>query len=301
VTCESCLTFFFQIGSDHALLRSFYDNVEESYVMEGEKFVPLHVKKDPRSVFEGISAAEFDNLSTRDVQEKLRKHNIILTGVSHRLLEFNEKGFSTLEKPMKALISIQGLISIAYICSFTLIILITDQSIEVPHDDYSNQQKIGTLTQILNASRRQHARILNALDLPRSLSGVTESHYTSEVSAWRATQDRPFCKASYPIADNYWELVATKGARSWMHIDADGLATRFEVMCGAKWIVIGRPPVTDEENNDFINHFFSDRRLFTGDFAVEDAGSASWKYEAVYLAPGSALCVPKQYFKLTSN
>jgi hypothetical protein len=82
--------------------------VEESYTLEGAKLVPLHVKKDPRSVFEGITEADFDNLSTRDVQEKLRKHHIVITGVSHKQLEFNEKGFSTLEKPMDALISIQG-------------------------------------------------------------------------------------------------------------------------------------------------------------------------------------------------
>jgi hypothetical protein len=74
-----------------------------------------------------------------------------------------------------------------------------------------------------------------------------------------------------------------------MHIDADGLATRFGVMCGSKWIVIGRPPLADEDGDEFINHFFSDRRLFTGDFAVEDASSAPWKFEALYLAPGTAL------------
>jgi len=162
----------------------------------------------------------------------------------------------------------------------------------VPEDDYSKQQKIGTLAQILNASRQEHGRILNALDLPRSLSGVTGTNYTSEVTAWRATQDRPFCKTNYPTADNYWELVATRGARSWTHIDADGLGTRFEVVCGAKWIVIGRPSLTDD-NTDALNsyNFFSDRRLFTGDFAVEDASSALWQYEALYLAPGTALYV----------
>jgi hypothetical protein len=80
-----------------------------------------------------------------------------------------------------------------------------------------------------------------------------------------------------------------------MHIDADGLGTRFEAMCGFKWIVIGRPPITnededgDEDEDEFMNHFFSDRRLFTGDFAVEDASSAPWKYESLFLAPGTAL------------
>lgn len=159
----------------------------------------------------------------------------------------------------------------------------------MPQDDYSKQQKTGTLGQILNASRREHGRILNALDLPRSLSGVTCSPYASDLSAWRATQDQPFCNSSYPTADNYWELVATRGARSWMHIDADGLGTRFEVACGAKWIVIGRPPFKDEDKDDVNFSFFSDRRLFADDFAVEDASSALWKYEAVYLAPGTAL------------
>jgi hypothetical protein len=70
--------------------------------------VPLHVMKDPRSVFETITAADFDNLPIGDAQEMLRKRHIILTGVSYRELEFDEKGFSTLEKTMKALISIQG-------------------------------------------------------------------------------------------------------------------------------------------------------------------------------------------------
>lgn len=70
--------------------------------------MPLHVKKDCHSVFERITTAEFDNLSTRDAQEKLRNCNIIMMGVGHKLLEFNEKGFSTLEKTMKALISIHG-------------------------------------------------------------------------------------------------------------------------------------------------------------------------------------------------
>ena len=56
-------------------------------------------------------------------------------------------------------------------------------------DDYFLEQKIETLTQILDASRRERGRILNALDLPRSLSGVTASYHTYEVSAWLATQD----------------------------------------------------------------------------------------------------------------
>jgi hypothetical protein len=97
--------------------------VEECYVTDGGKNVPLHVKKDPRSVFEAITAADFDKLSIRDAQEKLRMRHIIMTGVSYRELEFNEKGFSTLEKTMEALISIQGhilfLISIhSFSCSF---------------------------------------------------------------------------------------------------------------------------------------------------------------------------------------
>jgi hypothetical protein len=86
-----------------------------------------------------------------------------------------------------------------------------------------------------------------------------------------------------------------------MHIDADGLGTRFEVACGAKWMVIGRPPLADEDVGNLINHdFFSDRRLFTGDFAVEDASSALWQYEAFYLAPGTALYVRKAVY-FTSN
>lgn len=65
--------------------------------MKFRNTVPLHVKNDPRSLLERISAAEFSKLSTRDVQKKLQKRHIVITGVIHDLVEFNESGFSTLE------------------------------------------------------------------------------------------------------------------------------------------------------------------------------------------------------------
>lgn len=102
----------FQIHSDHALLSAFYDCVEESYVTDKEKLVPLHVKKDPHSVSDQITQEDFYDMSTREVQERLRRRHIIITGVSHRRLEFNERGFSTLEKTMDALILIQSHISL---------------------------------------------------------------------------------------------------------------------------------------------------------------------------------------------
>lgn len=67
-------------------------------------------------------------------------------------------------------------------------------------------------------------------------------------------------------------------------------------MCGAKWFVNGHPTLAGEDKDDkgkdtddAGNHFFSDRSPFMGDFAVEDAHSIPWEYEAVYLAPGTAL------------
>jgi hypothetical protein len=87
-----------------------------------------------------------------------------------------------------------GLYSVLDIVSLVLMLINIDQSIQVPQDDYSNQQKMGTLPQILRASRQERGRVLNALDLPQSLSGVNVSHYTTKVLAWRATQDHPFCK-----------------------------------------------------------------------------------------------------------
>lgn len=85
------------------------------------------------------------------------------------------------------------------------------------------------------------------------------------------TQDHIFCNDKYPTSDNYWELVATRGARSWIHIDADGLGTRFEVACGAKWNVIGRPPLNQLNFLDFL----SDRSLFMGEFTMDDAASVT--------------------------
>jgi hypothetical protein len=62
--------------------------------------------------------------------------------------------------------------------------------------------------------------------------------------------------------------------------------------CGEKWIVIGCPPLAEDDADGLTNsRFFSNRRLFTCDFAVEDASSALWQYEVLYLAPGTALYV----------
>ncbi|KDR65163.1 hypothetical protein GALMADRAFT_162467 [Galerina marginata CBS 339.88] len=269
---EHILVAQFNVEDDTHSFFDFHSAVENSYVKVNNKMVPLHIGNPAFSIFEHLTAENFNALSIEEVQKRFQHRHIVITGTNQTPLEFSEKGFKTLQTGMDARISMQ------------------DQSIPPDKNDYSKQQKIGTLRQLLDASRNPSGRILNALDLPRSLSGALRAPYSSDVESWLSTRGSLFCDDPYPTSENCWEIVATKGARSWMHIDADGVCTRLEVQCGAKWLVVGRPPSTSFAKDGSADHaYFSHNDLFTGNFAVKDALSGAWEFEAVYLESGTAV------------
>jgi hypothetical protein len=54
-----------------------------------------------------------------------------------------------------------------------------------------------------------------------------------------------------------WGLAATKGARHWIHIDSDGLATNVDVLCGIRWWLLFTPSETfDLTNFGDLDQFF---------------------------------------------
>lgn len=67
---------------------------------------PLHTTDPKSSLFDVISFKEFESLS--QIQERLRRKNIVVTGCPGPDVEFNEAGLRTLS-PLDRIISIQGM------------------------------------------------------------------------------------------------------------------------------------------------------------------------------------------------
>jgi hypothetical protein len=157
-----------------------------------------------------------------------------------------------------------------------------DQSIPV-FNDYSVQLCTGTLQHVLDSARNGGA-IVNALSFPLPLSEIRKSKFSGDVEAWRLTEGLPYCDhdAIFPTADMRWGLGATAGARSWIHVDCDGLATIVDVVCGTRSWMLYTPsePVSDTS--------FCEIDLFFGDFDVTTPPK-NWRVEMVYLQPGTRL------------
>jgi hypothetical protein len=176
----------------------------------------------------------------------------------------------------------------------------TDQSIECEDGFYPRQLVIGTLRQVLEASTTPSGPIVNALSFPIGLKGVSPSSLSTEIEAWRGTEGLPFCpyegsdQAHYPVGDMNWWLAGIRGARHWIHIDADGLATTIEPQVGEKlWNVLSPPKSWGKYGAASI-------RTFLGNFdtngvdqtrwgpGVQDPDD-QWRAEAIYLTEGTRL------------
>lgn len=157
--------------------------------------------------------------------------------------------------------------------------------------DYSIQGKICTLKEFLELADKPDGRILNALNFPLSLAGVSPSPFSSEVEAYLATKGRPFCKDEdrYPTSDNFWGLAAHEGARHWSHIDAGGTCTKFKIKDGGKYFIVARNKIPNDPQSRPNHAHLTSNHAFTGHFAVDEPNSAVWDYEAFYLLPGDEL------------
>jgi hypothetical protein len=134
------------------------------------------------------------------------------------------------------------------------------------------------------ASAETGGAIINALSFPLPLSEIRKSTFSSDVEAWLVTDGLPYCdqEVFYPTADMRWGLAATKGARHWIHIDSDGLATNVDVLCGIRWWLLFTPSETFDLTN------FGDLDQFFFEFDVTHPPE-HWTVEAVYLQPGTRL------------
>ena len=158
-----------------------------------------------------------------------------------------------------------------------------DQSIPIV-DDMSAQLRVGTLEDILGMAQDPNGAIVNGLSFPLPLSAIKRDKVSSEIEAWRLTEGLRFCRNSalYPTPAMRWGLAGTAGARHWVHVDCNGLATIIELLCGAKWWILFRPLMPGEP--DPTAHV----DLFLDDFDPSVVVK-TWDAEAVLLRPGTRL------------
>lgn len=81
----------------------FFDRIEEGYLNEQ----PLHIADPQSSFFDIISFTDFESLSTTQIQDRLRRKNIVVTGCPGPNLEFDKAGLRTVSS-FDRVISIQG-------------------------------------------------------------------------------------------------------------------------------------------------------------------------------------------------
>lgn len=96
-----------------------------------------------------------------------------------------------------------------------------------------------------------------------------------------------FSEAQPPRSDLGRATVATAGATSWLHVDAEGLATSSQLLTGAKhWVVFYRDPglpvgfeAGDMASIHFKDQCYWDQHELTNSFCAE----------AITLRPGMVL------------
>ncbi len=152
----------------------------------------------------------------------------------------------------------------------------------------------GTLRQLLEASHSESSVILNALSFPLPLSGLSPSAMSSEIEAWRLTERMKFCpvEVRFLVCEMRWGLASICGARSWLHLDSDGLGTYIDVQCGGRWwITLNSTKDTFGSIEYFLNGFdtngIDQGRWDSNSMELDE--NRDWTAEAVFLSKGTRL------------
>jgi hypothetical protein len=81
----------------------FFDLLEAGH-LNGK---PLHIADPKTSMFDIISSTDYQALSTQEIQDKLHRKHIVITGRSLPNVKFDKEGLRTL-CPLNHKVSIQG-------------------------------------------------------------------------------------------------------------------------------------------------------------------------------------------------
>ena len=145
------------------------------------------------------------------------------------------------------------------------------------------RHKKGTLKDLLECYR-EGSKIINALDFPMVSAPHPPTVFVSDLAAFHAMVDLPFCRCTVPFPAMVcrWGLAATTGAFHLWHTDCNGFAMYIDTQVGYKWWVVAHP----KEHGDLSNlSFFSER------FDLSAVNEDLCHIEAILLPPGSCLYV----------
>lgn len=125
-------------------------------------------------------------------------------------------------------------------------------------------------------------KILNALDFPMASAPHPPTTIASDLVAFAATLDLPFCGRTigFPVLSTRWGIAATRDAHHLWHLDCDGFGTYIDTQAGAKWWVVASPKE---------GYTFSSVKQFWLDYTLTGANKKKWSLEAILLLPGSRL------------
>lgn len=141
----------------------------------------------------------------------------------------------------------------------------------------------GTMEQVYEHSKYRHAaHILNVLDLPNVTGPAATPALASEMVCWQkvhGTAGNTSKEEHFPMEHTRWSLVALRRALHRWHVDAEGLATWIQTMCGHKlWFLARRRDAGG----------FSTRQFYET-FDIGEPDKDDWIVEVVVLKPGTRL------------
>ena len=154
---------------------------------------------------------------------------------------------------------------------------ITLKDLSIP--DGPERTRLGTVSDILQASRSANSKILNGLSFKNPWAGIQPSSFSSDSHALLAIYNQEgWVKRAPSVEHLRWSLAATKDAYHSWHIDSEGYGTFVNVTTGAKWWIVARPK--NSSGSDIYN--------VTSTFLDENYQD-KLDVEAILLQPGSEL------------
>ncbi|KAF6761869.1 hypothetical protein DFP72DRAFT_1061170 [Ephemerocybe angulata] len=199
--------WFFHNKEDHDAWTQIYD-----------------VARRPEHLFHCITHAEYQALSTSEVQAIFATKNIVITGTPGPNVLFDLAGLETLADRHQR-------------------IELQDQSVPITDGNFFGRARTGIVQDLYDISSApwEKKKSVNALSFPNPDAGITATPFASDVRASQRTRLDVGCHSVLPIGDIRWGLAATEGAHSYWHIDTQGECTFLRISFGEKAWVIAEP------------------------------------------------------------
>lgn len=123
--------------------------------------------------------------------------------------------------------------------------------------------------------------------MPLNFSGVSSSHFSSDVVAWAQTEGEDFCDngLAFPANGVRWGSASMKNAFSRWKIAPNGFGHYIDVKVGSLWVVIGK----GKGGGDSGWNRLADIHLYGENFDPYNVNTDVWDLEAVVLTPGMRL------------